>query len=149
MSTKSILLALSLTMSSQFASAMIAPWYVQLRVFDAVAISFSKEVVLEPGETMDDVEISSIEVLENGNISIASDAKVCTYSIKTNPLPPGAVGVPGYSAMKIDCDMTDKLLRTSSYEVISERLDKAAKLNKMVKSIVVNKKGALKLTYKN
>jgi hypothetical protein len=138
-----------LVLAAQTSSAMIAKWYVQLRVFDAVVVAFSEEVNLEPTEDMDDVEISSMEVLENGNIVVTSDNKQCTYKMKTNPLPPGAVGTPGYSAQKQDCSDLEIPQRSASYEVVSERLDKAAKLQKMVKSVYVTKKGSIRLTYKN
>lgn len=149
MNFKSAAIITVLTISTQFANAMIAPWYVQLRVFDAVVTAFSKEAPLEADETIDDVEVSSIQVLADGNIAIANDSKSCIYKMKTNPLPVGALGVPGYSALKQSCENLDQTFRTSSYEVVSERLDKAAKLSKMVKSITVTKKGTLKLLYKN
>lgn len=148
MNFKSVAIVSLLTISSQFANAMIAPWYVQLRVFDAVVTAFSHEAPLEADETMDDVEVSSIQVLADGNIAISNESKSCIYKMKTNPLPVGALGVPGYSALKQSCEVLEQSLRTAPYEVVSERLDKAAKLSKMVKSITVSKKGTLKITYK-
>ena len=147
MNFKSAAIFTALLISSQFANAMIAPWYVQLRVFDAVVSAFTQVAPLEAGETNDDVEISSLTVLADGTIAIANENQSCNYRIKTNPLPTGAIGVPGYSAVKLSCDSI-AAARTSSYEVISERLDKAAKLSKMVKSISVSKKGTLKVLYK-
>ncbi len=148
MNLRSTVIMTLFTVSASFANAMIAPWYVQLRVFDAVVTAFSKEAPLEADETIDDVEVSSIQVLADGNIAIANESKSCIYKMKTNPLPAGMVGVPGYSALKLSCENLEQTFRTSSYEVVSERLDKAAKLSKMVKSITVTKKGTLKLLYK-
>lgn len=145
--TKTI--TLTLLLATQASSAMIAPWYTQLRVFDAVVLSFANEANLEQDETMDDVEISSIEKLENDNYAIANENTRCIYSIKANMPPPGAVGVPGYSAIKESCE-TDTETRkiAKSYEDISEKLRQAAKFQKMVKKALVTKKNTIRLSYK-
>lgn len=150
MKLKQTLLTLSILVATQAANAMIAPYYVQLRVFDAVVMAFSNVVKLEEDETIDDVEISSLEVLADGDIAIANDRTSCVFKIRTNPLPKGAVGVPGYSAMDEVCitDTEGKVAKTKSYEDISEKLRQAAKFQKMVKKVSITKKNTIKLSYK-
>lgn len=149
MKLKQSLIALTLILASQTSSAMIAPWYVQLRVFDAVALSFADIVKLEQDETIDDLEISSIEVLEGGKYAIANENTRCIFGIKSNQPPPGAVGIPGYSAIKESCDLDiQSSNKTKSYEDISEKLKQASKHQKMVKKVTITKKSTIRLSYK-
>jgi hypothetical protein len=126
--------------------AMISPAYMYLRNLDTAATAMATQVMSY--ETEDELPISEIAILENGEVQVTTQGQACLFEMAAKPLPPGAVGVPGLTAKVIQCGTIREDLKTLTYDKILDRLNKAASMGKQVTGVKVTKTGKIKLTYK-
>ena len=142
---------------ASISQAMIAPWYRQVRQFDA-AVEAVAEHLNTAGEAADadELQISKVEELVDDTFVVTTDKATCTVVIVTKelnnhngkPMPIG--GVPAISGQVTKCSVNKAAVVTKSYDKISAKMDKAvAKGNFITAVSVTGKKGTIKLTYKS
>lgn len=133
---------------SQASYSMIAPWYLRARQIDLAVTEMATHYLNYAGK-VELAPISSIAYV-TGGISVGMGNALCLLEIKTKSLPPGAVGVPGYSAVLDNnkCSALKTELKTVSYSKVKKAIDAAAAKSKQTVSVAVSKSGAVKLSEK-
>ncbi len=143
---KKVLLAALLM--SQASYSMIAPQYVRARQIDLAVTEMATNYLNYAGKIAQ-TPISSIKYVQGG-IEVGINNTICILEIKTKPLPPGMVGVPGYSAILDNnkCGVVRADLKTAAYGKIKIAIDAAAAKSKQTVSVSISKTGQIKLSEK-
>lgn len=135
----------SMTLASS-AFAMISPSYMTVKVIDAAVEEMAEKMFSY--EDAEEAPIASIEVLSKG-IQVTINNTSCLVTITRKPLPPGAAGSPGVIAKisdeKRDCQVIREDLKTVTYDKVLQKLDRAAKLGKIVQKVSVTNSGKIKI----
>ena len=131
--------------------AMIAPWYRQVRQFDAAVEAVAERFEVDDA---DELLVSSVQEMADDSFVVTTDKATCSVEIVSKVLvshngkPMPIVGAPQLSGKVIKCASNKSVSATKSYEKISAKMDKAAAKGNFIIAVGVNAKGTIKLTYK-